>query len=131
MPNIKSAKKRVLQIEKRQLVNQARKSAIKTTIKKLIVAIENNNDSAIIKELFLLSLMTLSTATIRPETTDFAVDQFDPSQAISAVNANSEKNWSYWYDASNKYAQYVSTTIIPGVGVGALTGAGIGYMSGK
>jgi len=42
MPNIKSAKKRVLQTEKRQLRNQARKSAIKTAIKKVIAAIENN-----------------------------------------------------------------------------------------
>ncbi len=42
MPNIKSAKKRVLQTEKRQLRNQARKSAIKTAIKKVISAIENN-----------------------------------------------------------------------------------------
>jgi small subunit ribosomal protein S20 len=43
MPNIKSAKKRVLQTTKRQLRNQARKSSIKTTIKKVIVAIENND----------------------------------------------------------------------------------------
>lgn len=43
MPNIKSAKKRVLQTEKRQLRNQARKSSIKTAIKKVIAAIETND----------------------------------------------------------------------------------------
>lgn len=40
MPNIKSAKKRTLQITKRQLRNQARRSALKTAIKKVISAIE-------------------------------------------------------------------------------------------
>lgn len=43
MPNIKSAKKRVLQTEKRQLRNQARKSSLKTAIKKVIAAIEAND----------------------------------------------------------------------------------------
>lgn len=43
MPNIKSAKKRVLQTEKRQLRNQARKSSLKTAIKKVIAAIEMND----------------------------------------------------------------------------------------
>ena len=51
MPNIKSAKKRVLQTEKRQLRNQARKTAIKTAIKKVITAIENN-DLETAKKLF-------------------------------------------------------------------------------
>ena len=40
MPNIKSAKKRVLQTEKRRLRNQARKSSIKTAIKKVLAAVE-------------------------------------------------------------------------------------------
>ncbi len=51
MPNIKSAKKRVLQTEKRQLRNQARKSSIKTAIKKVLVAIENR-DIETAKKLF-------------------------------------------------------------------------------
>lgn len=51
MPNIKSAKKRVLQITKRQLVNQARKSSIKTAVKKVIAAIESN-DIETAKKLF-------------------------------------------------------------------------------
>ena len=42
MPNIKSAKKRVLQTAKRQARNQARKSALKTAIKKVVAAIEMN-----------------------------------------------------------------------------------------
>ena len=51
MPNIKSAKKRVLQTAKRQLRNQARKSSIKTAIKKVVLAIENN-DVATARKLF-------------------------------------------------------------------------------
>ncbi len=41
MANIKSAKKRVLQTAKRQLRNQARKSSIKTAIKKVVIAVES------------------------------------------------------------------------------------------
>jgi len=51
MPNIKSAKKRVLQTAKRQHKNQARKSAIKTSVKKVLLAIENN-DIETVKQLF-------------------------------------------------------------------------------
>lgn len=51
MPNIKSAKKRVLQTTKRQLRNQARKSSIKTAVKKVLLAIENN-DIETAKKLF-------------------------------------------------------------------------------
>jgi small subunit ribosomal protein S20 len=40
MANIKSAKKRVLQTVKRQSRNQARKSSLKTAVKKVIAAIE-------------------------------------------------------------------------------------------
>ncbi len=40
MPNIKSAKKRATQDEKRRVRNIARKSAIKTATKKVIVAVE-------------------------------------------------------------------------------------------
>lgn len=43
MPNIKSAKKRVLQTAKRQARNQARRSALKTAAKKVIAAIEMND----------------------------------------------------------------------------------------
>ncbi len=43
MPNIKSAKKRVLQTAKRHLRNQARKSSLKTAIKKVVNAIELND----------------------------------------------------------------------------------------
>ncbi len=42
MPNIKSAKKRVLQTEKRHSRNIARKSDVKTAIKKLLSAVEKN-----------------------------------------------------------------------------------------
>lgn len=52
MPNIKSAKKRALQTTKRQLTNQSRRSAIKTAVKKVLVAIENS-DLETAKKLFL------------------------------------------------------------------------------
>lgn len=40
MPNIKSAKKRVLVIEKKTMRNKAIKTALKTQIKKFITAVE-------------------------------------------------------------------------------------------
>jgi small subunit ribosomal protein S20 len=43
MPNIKSAKKRVLQTAKRQLRNQARRSSLKTAVKKVFAALELND----------------------------------------------------------------------------------------
>lgn len=46
MANIKSAKKRVLQTAKRQTRNQARKSSLKTAVKKVIAAIEAGNIAA-------------------------------------------------------------------------------------
>lgn len=45
MPNIKSAKKRVKQSEKKHVLNVSRKSAIKTAVKKVLVAVEDNNVS--------------------------------------------------------------------------------------
>lgn len=43
MPNIKSAKKRVLVIQKKTLINQMHKTALKTAIKKFEAAVESNN----------------------------------------------------------------------------------------
>ena len=40
MPNIKSAKKRVLVIEKKTMRNKAVKSALKTQVKKFLAAVE-------------------------------------------------------------------------------------------
>lgn len=40
MPNIRSAKKRVKQSEKKHVVNMARKSALKTAAKKVVNAVE-------------------------------------------------------------------------------------------
>jgi small subunit ribosomal protein S20 len=42
MANIKSAKKRAIQSETRRQRNIARKSAVKTAIKKVITALQNN-----------------------------------------------------------------------------------------
>lgn len=52
MANIKSAKKRVLQTAKRQLRNQARRSSVKTAIKKVVVAMEST-DAANAKSLLI------------------------------------------------------------------------------
>ena len=51
MPNIESAKKRTKQIEKRRSVNVARKSRIKTAIRRFTDALKVR-DFAIAKELF-------------------------------------------------------------------------------
>lgn len=50
MPNIKSAKKRAVQTEKRRVRNLARRSAIKSAVKKVLAALEGN-DVANAKEL--------------------------------------------------------------------------------
>ena len=42
MPNIKSAKKRAIQSEKRRLINNARKTSVKTASKKVIAALESD-----------------------------------------------------------------------------------------
>ena len=51
MPNIKSAKKRVKVIEKKTLINQMHKTALKTAVKKFEVAVEKN-ETANVKALF-------------------------------------------------------------------------------
>lgn len=43
MPNIKSAKKRVKVIEKKTMINQMHKTALKTAIKKFEDAVEKND----------------------------------------------------------------------------------------
>ncbi len=51
MPNIKSAKKRVLVTEKKTLENKAVKSALKTQIKKFLTAV-NAGDKALAEKLY-------------------------------------------------------------------------------
>lgn len=51
MPNIKSAKKRALQTEVRRKINTARKSSIKTAIKKVMAALKSQEDVAVVKDL--------------------------------------------------------------------------------
>ncbi len=43
MANSKSAKKRVRQSEKRRVINLTRNSAIKTAVKKVVVALDSND----------------------------------------------------------------------------------------
>ena len=52
MANNKSAKKRVLQNEKRRIKNCARRSAIKTAVKKVLTAIESTSTTANVEVLF-------------------------------------------------------------------------------
>ncbi|MCL4380008.1 30S ribosomal protein S20 [Candidatus Dependentiae bacterium] len=52
MANIKSAKKRARQEIKRHSVNQARRSAVKTAVKKVMSAIENKQSAQEIEQLF-------------------------------------------------------------------------------
>ncbi|MBR1971345.1 MAG: 30S ribosomal protein S20, partial [Clostridia bacterium] len=49
MPNIKSAKKRVLIIDKKTMRNKAVKSALKTHVKKFLAAVEANDKEAATK----------------------------------------------------------------------------------
>ncbi len=51
MPNIKSAKKRVLVTEKKTMQNKAIKSALKTTIKKFLAAV-NASDKELAEKLY-------------------------------------------------------------------------------
>lgn len=46
MANTKSAKKAALQNEKRRVTNLARRTAVKSSIKKVLVALEQGNHSA-------------------------------------------------------------------------------------
>lgn len=52
MANKKSAKKRVLQNEKRRMINTARKSSMKTAVKKITVALEAGKEKAEVQALF-------------------------------------------------------------------------------
>ena len=76
MPNIKSAKKRVLVIEKKTLKNKAIKSALKTQVKKYLTAIEAN-DKELATKLF-------------PETVS-AIDAAASKGVIHKNNANNRK----------------------------------------
>lgn len=51
MPNIKSAKKRAKQSEVHRARNVARTSALKTAVKKVLNALETNNDVTVAQDL--------------------------------------------------------------------------------
>jgi small subunit ribosomal protein S20 len=61
MPKIKSAKKRVLISQKRRLINNARKSTVKTAIKKVLDALEEKNIEQA-RELFIAAESQLARA---------------------------------------------------------------------
>ncbi len=64
MPNIKSAKKRVLVIEKKTLENRMVKSAIKTELKKFEAAVSEGN-KATAQELYNVCVKKLDQATAK------------------------------------------------------------------
>ena len=76
MPNIKSAKKRVLVIEKKTMRNKAIKSALKTQVKKFLNAVEAG-DKELATKLF-------------PETVS-AIDAAASKGVIHKNNANNRK----------------------------------------
>ena len=76
MPNIKSAKKRVLVIEKKTMQNKAVKSALKTQVKKFLAAVESGD-----KE----------TATNLYPVTVSAIDSAATKGVIHKNNANNRK----------------------------------------
>lgn len=51
MPNIQSAIKRAKQSEVKRKINLARKSSVKTAIKKVVAALKSNEDVKVTKEL--------------------------------------------------------------------------------
>ena len=77
MPNIKSAKKRVLVIEKKTQQNKAVKSALKTQIKKFLAAVEAGNKEEATK--------------LYPETVS-AIDAAASKGVIHKNNANNRKS---------------------------------------
>lgn len=76
MPNIKSAKKRVLTIEKKTMRNKAVKSALKTQLKKFLAAVESGNKEEAVK--------------LYPETVS-AIDSAVTKGVIHKNNANNRK----------------------------------------
>ena len=76
MANIKSAKKRVLVIEKKTMRNKAIKSALKTQVKKFLAAVEAN-DKELATKLF-------------PETVS-AIDAAVTKGVLHKNNANNRK----------------------------------------
>lgn len=52
MANTKSAKKQAIQSEKRRVINVARKSSVKTAMKKVMTAIEEGKSQQDVQELF-------------------------------------------------------------------------------
>lgn len=52
MANNKSAKKRILQNEKRRLLNKSRMSTVKTAIKKVVTAVDEKQSAAELSTLF-------------------------------------------------------------------------------
>ena len=76
MPNIKSAKKRVLVIEKKTQQNKAIKSALKTQVKKFLAAVSEGNKEEATK--------------LYPETVS-AIDGAATKGVIHKNNANNRK----------------------------------------
>ena len=87
MPNIKSAKKRVLVIEKKTQQNKAIKSALKTQIKKFLASVENGNKEEATKVY---------------------------SETVSAIDSAASKGILHKNNAANKKAKLAKNRIQPG-----------------
>lgn len=92
MPVIKSAKKRAVQNEKRRVINKARTTSIKTAVKKVIAAIENNENATIVSGLFQEAESKIARAkrkTLHPNTASRKVSRLAKrvSDYIRSVNA--------------------------------------------
>jgi len=96
-----------------------------------------------IKKLFLISLLGLSTATVRPMDEVVAVtgtlgsDEVQYITAIDIANAEAHDKKNAYVKAFNKawynngtMVQTIATNVFPGALVGAFTGTAIGYLSG-
>lgn len=62
MANIKSAKKQARRAEKRRMINLDRKSSVKTSVRKLLTAIEEGQAMATVQEMFRLAEAGISRA---------------------------------------------------------------------
>jgi hypothetical protein len=93
------------------------------------------------KKLFLLSLLVLSTASVRPNSDNMAdvvavtgtLGSNEVHVITAAEQADKDKNYAYrqaWFN-NQTMASSMMTNMLPGALVGAFTGASIGYLSGQ
>ena len=94
MPTIQSAKKRAVQNEKRRKVNLARKSSLKTAIKKVMAAIKSQEDVNLTRELLRDAEAKIARAkskqVMHPQTASRTVSRLAKKVAAYAKQAQSK-----------------------------------------